>query len=323
MFKIAVISQIIISSNLKVILKDEKALVYDSKTGENLIVKKGALTIINLLNQGLSLNEIKSKYNAPNLDIFIEKLIKKKLIHNEISEKSVQFLPISISDKKITEGSLLKYLRLNVTEQCNLNCSYCYEKVSKVYTKKRIMSWEIAKKSLEEFFCLVSMHKHKEVGIRFFGGEPLLNWSLIKQCIEYIKEKKPQSLNVKYKINTNGTLLTEDIIKTLQRNNVFITISLDGVKKYHDKARIFNNGRGSFEIIDRNINILIAYKCQFGYETVCADHNLPYMHQFIDYLKEKQDKAGYQIKLSLSPVSRIADRGNIDSLPLTKKIEYC
>lgn len=310
-------TEIIVSPNLKKIANGEKALIYDAKTGKGLMLEEGALKVVEMLDKGISPDEIKHRYNASGLDALLENLLQKKLILRNGELAPIPSFPIT--EEKLN-GSLVRHLRLNVTERCNLDCSYCFERESNVYTKRRVMDWDIAQKALDEFFSLVAAHKHGAVDIRFFGGEPLLNWKLVKQCLDYTKEKIPSNIKVRYLLNTNGTLLNEEIAKILHEHGVHIALSIDGVGEYHDKARKYKNGQGSFEVINRNIDLLISNQCEFGCAVVCSDHNLPYLHQLIDYLKKKQDKTKRQMNVNFSLVKMVKE----DELSLSakQKVDY-
>ena len=149
-------------------------------------------------------------------------------------------------------------LTLQVTQACNLRCSYCvYSDVNndlqRAHSAKR-MTLEMAKKAVD-FFWEHSIDS-PSVNIGFYGGEPLLEMQLIKNVIEYA-EKMFLGKELSFNITSNGTLLNEDIIEYFIEKNVKLTISLDGPKEIHDKYRRFAaNGKGSFEVVFDNINIL-------------------------------------------------------------------
>lgn len=310
-------TKLIVSPNFKKISNGEKALIYDAKTGKGLKLDAGALKVVEMFSQGISEKEIKQKFNAPELDALLENLMQKKLI---LSNKEQAPTPdFSITEEKL-KGSIVRHLRLNVTEKCNLDCSYCFERESNVYTKRRVMDWEVAKKAIDEFISLVSDHKQERVDIRFFGGEPLLNWKLVKQCLDYSREKMPSNIKVAYLLNTNGTLINEEIAKTLHQFGVHTALSIDGVGEYHDKARMYKNGQGSFAVIDRNIDLLIENQCEFGCAVVCADHNLPHLNKLIDYLKKKQDETKHRMNVNFSLVKMVKEDEN--SLSVEKKVDY-
>lgn len=140
-------------------------------------------------------------------------------------------------------------LTLQVTQQCNLRCEYCA--YSGTYTNRRhsekTMSFEMAKKGID--FLIHHSQNSKLLNLSFYGGEPLLEFDLIKKCIEYIKVKA-EGKKIIYNITTNATLLNEEHIKYLAANDVSLTISLDGPKEIHDKNRKFaGSGKGTFDII--------------------------------------------------------------------------
>ena len=140
-----------------------------------------------------------------------------------------------------------------VSQECNLRCKYCYGEGGE-YNNKGKMTFEIAKKAIDYF---VKVSKVDKVGICFFGGEPLTNFVLIKEIIDYTKSIE-NYINKKFhfSITTNGTLLTNKIKKFLLDNNIFITISLDGTKEVTDSNRYYISKKGVYDVIKSNINKL-------------------------------------------------------------------
>lgn len=159
---------------------------------------------------------------------------------------------------------LLKYgfkqLTLNVTDNCNLRCKYCgysdYYKYSRGYPNK-YMSFAVAKKAIDYYFSLFEEGRRynpkRKPSVAFYGGEPLLNFSLIKDCIKYINEIY-NSFDTSYNITTNGTLLDKYKANWLMRNNVAIAVSLDGPEMEHDRNRVYKNGEGSFKDTMKNLS---------------------------------------------------------------------
>lgn len=149
----------------------------------------------------------------------------------------------------------LENLILQVTQQCNLRCSYC------VYSGKYInrthnnsvMSFETACRAVDFFMERNLLVEKPAMG--FYGGEPLLQFELIKRIIDYVKEKFP-GRKIRYNITVNGTLLTEEVADFLAENNFSLTISIDGPKEIHDANRRFVSGKGSFDIIIKNIEYI-------------------------------------------------------------------
>jgi uncharacterized protein len=146
----------------------------------------------------------------------------------------------------------MEQLILQVTQRCNLRCSYCvysgnYD--NRVHTDLD-MDLPIALKAIDMY-----MNSSEEVDtlrIAFYGGEPLLMFKLIQQCVEYVKSKS-KGRAIDFFITTNAVLLSGNVAKYLYENNFHITISIDGPKSEHDRYRKFSNGMGSFDTIMKNI----------------------------------------------------------------------
>jgi uncharacterized protein len=147
----------------------------------------------------------------------------------------------------------MKQLILQVTQQCNLRCGYCaysgiYDK-NRTHSNKR-MAFDTAQKAID--FFLERNTELSDVVISFYGGEPLLEFELIKQCVEYAKSQV-EGKRIRFSMTTNGTLLTNRVIEFLVKNEFSLAISLDGSKQEHDANRKLANGGGSFDVIIGNI----------------------------------------------------------------------
>ena len=155
----------------------------------------------------------------------------------------------------------LQTLVLNVTNQCNLSCQYCYEfgedKIATPEGKKKFMDWETAKSSVDYLFTQAA--GRKSVHITFFGGETLMNFPLLRSVVDYAQNQAQQrGVKVDFSLTTNATLLTPQIIEFLAENRVGVTVSLDGPKEMNDKFRVFSNGRGSYDVIEPKVRQLLA-----------------------------------------------------------------
>lgn len=143
-------------------------------------------------------------------------------------------------------------LTLQVTQRCNLRCEYCI--YSGNYDNRKHsdfdMSFETAKKAIDLY--LRSSGEMEKYSVAFYGGEPLLNFKLIKQCVEYVKSRTAGKV-ASFAMTTNATLLNDEIVDYLQSENFEIMVSLDGSKKEHDEHRKFQNGKGSFDLIQKNL----------------------------------------------------------------------
>ena len=154
----------------------------------------------------------------------------------------------------------LQTLVLNLTNQCNLSCQYCYEfgedKVATPEGKPKFMDFATAKSSVD--FLLDRSAGRRHVHITFFGGETLMNFPLLKQVVAYAQQQvRAQSRSIDFSLTTNATLLTPAIIAFLSENRIGVTVSMDGPKEMHDQLRVFANGRGSYDIVETKVRALV------------------------------------------------------------------
>lgn len=155
----------------------------------------------------------------------------------------------------------LQSLVLNLTNQCNLSCQYCYEfgqdKVATPNGKPKFMTQEVAQASVDYLF--ESAAARKSVHITFFGGETLMNFPLLKWVVSYATDRAAVlGKSIDFSLTTNGTLLTEEIIDFLAENRIGVTVSVDGPKEMHDALRIYSNGKGSYDVMAPRVKALIA-----------------------------------------------------------------
>ncbi|MDR1965049.1 MAG: radical SAM protein [Planctomycetaceae bacterium] len=147
-------------------------------------------------------------------------------------------------------------LILGITERCNLCCSYCCfsgKFAGQRTHSSRSMDWDVAKKAISDFL------ENDQAGdgtcpITFYGGEPLLEFTLLKDCVCYAETlaKSLGKIN-RFAVTTNGTLLNDEMVDYLVEHQFLILVSLDGPQKTHDRYRLFPNNQGSFDIISRNL----------------------------------------------------------------------
>lgn len=160
------------------------------------------------------------------------------------SEDVYKDLSIDIMKKPTT----LKALCLNVAHTCNLSCEYCFAKGGKYSGPDAIMTKEVARGAID--FLLENSGSHYNLDIDFFGGEPLLNFDLVKDTVEYAKSKEIEyNKHFNFTLTTNGLLLNDDVIDYLNENMKNVVLSLDGRKEKHDHFRKTLNGKGSFDTI--------------------------------------------------------------------------
>ena len=165
-----------------------------------------------------------------------------------------QFTPLI--DDKLSHG--VEKITLQVTQQCNLRCKYCTYSETNVAGQRvhspKVMSWETAKAGVD--FLVRHSENAADVNIGFYGGEPLLQFNLIKKVVAYAEEEL-YGKGVTFSITTNGTIFTDEIIQFFMEHKIFILISLDGPSEMHNANRIFKDGKsGTFEKIEENMKYI-------------------------------------------------------------------
>ncbi len=156
----------------------------------------------------------------------------------------------------------LQTLVVNVTNQCNLACTYCYEygedKIVDTTNgqQPKFMSEATARESVE--FALRESRENKHAHITFFGGETLMNFPVLKSTIAYARQRAAEvGKEIDFSLTTNATLLQPDVIEFLATERVGVTISIDGPEEMQDKFRVFNNGQGSYAMAAPKIKALL------------------------------------------------------------------
>lgn len=146
-------------------------------------------------------------------------------------------------------------LTLNLANTCNMRCKYCYAHGGVYESEESIMSKETAKAAVDFFLDKFG----KISSIKFIGGEPLMNQEVLKFVCEYIDELKAADKIAKvpsYIVNTNGTILTDEILNMINKYEMRVNFSLDGPGWMNDQARVFVNGNGTSSVVERNIRRL-------------------------------------------------------------------
>ena len=157
------------------------------------------------------------------------------------------FSPIATALKDKTSG-VVKALCLHVAHTCNLNCSYCFASQGKYSGERAIMSEEVGKRALD--FLIENSGTRHNLEVDFFGGEPLMNFDVVKNLVAYAREREKEcGKNFRFTLTTNGVLIDDDVIDFANREMSNVVLSLDGRKEIHDEFRVDYAGKGSFDKI--------------------------------------------------------------------------
>ncbi len=145
-------------------------------------------------------------------------------------------------------NTVLKAMCLHVAHTCNLNCEYCFASQGKYHGERALMSFEVGKRALD--FLIENSGTRHNLEVDFFGGEPLMNWDVVKQLVAYAREQeKIHNKNFRFTLTTNGMLIDDDVIEFSNKEMSNVVLSLDGRKEVHDRLRKDYTGRGSYDII--------------------------------------------------------------------------
>ena len=157
------------------------------------------------------------------------------------------FEPMAGKLKEKTAG-VVKALCLHVAHTCNLNCEYCFASQGKYHGERAVMSLDVAKRAMD--FLIENSGTRKNLEVDFFGGEPLMNWDVVKRLVEYARSvEKKHNKNFRFTLTTNGMLVDDEVIEFANREMSNVVLSLDGRKEIHDRFRVDYAGRGSWEQI--------------------------------------------------------------------------
>lgn len=145
-------------------------------------------------------------------------------------------------------SKVIKALCLHIAHTCNLNCSYCFASQGKYQGDRALMSFEVGKQAFD--FLIANSGTRKNLEVDFFGGEPLMNWDVVKQLVNYARSiEKEHNKNFRFTLTTNGVLIDDDVIDFLNKEMDNVVLSLDGRKAVHDRFRVDYAGNGSYEKI--------------------------------------------------------------------------
>ncbi|MBE6894618.1 MAG: thioether cross-link-forming SCIFF peptide maturase [Ruminococcaceae bacterium] len=149
---------------------------------------------------------------------------------------------------KAKTSGVVKALCLHIAHTCNLNCEYCFASQGKYHGERAMMSFEVGKRAFD--YLIENSGSRRNLEVDFFGGEPLMNFDVVKQLVQYARSiEKEKGKNFRFTLTTNGVLVDDDVIDFCNKEMSNVVLSLDGRKEIHDRYRVDYNGNGSWEKI--------------------------------------------------------------------------
>ena len=144
--------------------------------------------------------------------------------------------------------TVVKALCLHIAHDCNLACRYCFAEEGEYHGRRALMSYEVGKKALD--FLIANSGKRRNLEVDFFGGEPLMNWQVVKDLVAYGREQeKIHNKKFRFTLTTNGVLLNDEVMEFCNKEMGNVVLSVDGRKEVHDFMRPFRKGAGSYDLI--------------------------------------------------------------------------
>ncbi|MDY3918491.1 MAG: thioether cross-link-forming SCIFF peptide maturase [Candidatus Limivivens sp.] len=144
--------------------------------------------------------------------------------------------------------TVVKALCLHIAHDCNLACRYCFAEEGEYHGRRALMDFETGKQALD--FLIANSGNRRNLEVDFFGGEPLMNWQVVKDLVRYGREQeKLHNKNFRFTLTTNGVLLNDEVMEFCNREMANVVLSIDGRKEVHNHMRPFRNGAGSYDLI--------------------------------------------------------------------------
>ena len=180
--------------------------------------------------------------------------------------------------------TVVKALCLHIAHDCNLACQYCFAEEGEYHGRRALMSFEVGKKALD--FLIANSGSRRNLEVDFFGGEPLMNWQVVKDLVRYGREQeKIHNKNFRFTLTTNGVLLNDEVMEFCNREMGNVVLSMDGRKEVHDKMRPFRNGKGSYDLIVPKFQKFAESRDQQRYYVrgTFTHHNLDFSEDVLHY----------------------------------------
>ena len=259
--------------------------------------------------------DVISMYEGHSADEIVAAMLEKYSGQSEVTEAEIREVLESVEDLK-TKGKLfapdayehlafdfkerntvIKALCLHVAHTCNLTCEYCFASQGKYQGERALMSFEVGKQALD--FLIAHSGSRRNLEVDFFGGEPLMNWDVVKRLVAYGREQeKIHNKKFRFTLTTNGMLIDDDVIEFANKEMHNVVLSLDGRKEVHDSLRKTASGKGSYDIIVPKFQKLVESRGGKGYYVRGT-----FTHNNVEFTKDLLHMADLGFtELSMEPV---------------------
>ena len=180
--------------------------------------------------------------------------------------------------------TVVKAMCLHIAHDCNLACKYCFAEEGEYHGRRALMSYEVGVKALD--YLIQNSGNRKNLEVDFFGGEPLMNWKVVKQLVAYGRSQEEiHNKHFRFTLTTNGVLLNDEIQEFANKEMDNVVLSLDGRKEVNDIMRPFRNGKGSYDLIVPKFQKLADSRNQDKYyiRGTFTKNNLDFTNDVIEF----------------------------------------
>lgn len=276
-------SKLISSKNLRIIELDNRySLIYNSLFGNLVKVSNDVVEIINKIQDLENITDEKIQKTIQYLTG------KNFLVNEDFNEYSIINSKLEERPERLKKGEFIGEIQLSVSNKCNMNCKYCFEKKFDKSTRdwSQKMDFDVAKKSIENVLSVAKENGRDHISINFFGGEPLTNMDVIKKILEYFGRGEKYNIAISYSIDTNGILINEDIAEKFSEYGVLVNLSIDYISN-SSSYRADGESGATFEQFDKSLKILKAKGVTTYFLTVLSKDTFDkFGTSLLDYAKE-------------------------------------
>lgn len=291
---------------------DNRYFFIDGNTGifsEESQITKEILELIPYCTEPEIYMKLAGKYNQEEIQLElkeIETAISEKVIGDE---NSCLYPDVNIDEKEWYASKILQNLWINISNDCNMRCIYCFEHGGNYGKEKRLMSMDTLKDCIDFWYKYLNKDA-KSVYVIFFGGEPLFNKKGIKFAVDYVNKLLiPHGVTPFYNITTNATLLDEEFVDFVVENKIPVTISIDGGKEVQNSNRPLIGGHESYGLVEKNIKYFLKLR-KYVTARVTLVHND--VDKLVKIVKDLWDLGFCQVQYDLvstdDPKLKITDK---------------
>ena len=239
-------------------------IVLDVESGAVHVVDDITYDVISLYEENSAdeiISKLKSSYNEDEIRECISEV--KELVEDGQLFTEDIYEPF-VEKFKEKRQTVVKALCLHIAHDCNLACKYCFAEEGEYHGRRALMSFEVGKKALD--FLVANSGNRVNLEVDFFGGEPLMNWDVVKQLVAYGRSLEiPNNKKFRFTLTTNGVLLNDEVMEFVNKEMSNVVLSLDGRKEVNDRMRPFRTGKGSYDLIVPKFQKLAESRNQTNY----------------------------------------------------------